>query len=516
MRTIAAVLLSAAAFAAEPLITDAELASALTADGRAELAKVRPAASWRIAATVDEDAGTIAGTATLAWRNDEAAAVPDVVLQLLANGEPFTGASMKIEDVRVAGAPVTPVPEADGCALRIALPAKLAPGATVRVSCRFTTTPSTSGGLYGLLSRSDAGWALYAWHPELAPRRNGSWRAEKTQASTDPTRTAIAHVLLDLTAPADLQVLSGGTDAVRVDGAVAHHRIAAPFTRNLAVVLGRGFTAQERTVGGTTVRSWHLAEHAHGGKRVLAASAGALSLFSERFGAYPFTELDAVEAPLGESVGGMESSGLVLMETGPYEAVRWLDEKADASVLPVFMLMVCAAHETGHQWWYGMVGSDPYASPWLDESLTNWAGNYWMEREGGPGAGNLAFGLCLSGCAAVKQTGVAMTGRVADYGSFNTYGGIVYARGALFYQWLRRRMGEEGFFAFLRAWSTERRWTTATAADWRATLGRFAEPALITEAEEHWLTGAKLTTADLHAGAQPVAATPGPAPATRP
>lgn len=514
MRTIMVALVSVAALAAEPLITDAELAPALTADGRTELAKVRPAASWRIAATVDEDAGTISGTATLAWRNDEAAAVPDVVLQLLANGEPFTGAAMAVEDVRVAGAPATAVPEADGCALRIALPTKLAPGATVRVSCRFTTTPSTDGGLYGLLSRSQAGWALYAWHPELALRRNGSWRAEKTQASTDPTRTAIAHVLLDLTAPADLQVLTGGTAAVRVDGAVARHRIAAPFTRNLAMVLGRGFTAQERTVGGTTVRSWHRVEHGHGGKRVLAACAGSLALFSERFGTYPFNELDAVEAPLGESIGGMESSGLVLMETGPYEAVRWLDEKADASVLPVFLLMVCAAHETGHQWWYGMVGSDPYGFPWLDESLTNWAGNFWMEREGGPGAGSFAFGMCLSGCLGHRQQ--AMTRRIADFGSFDEYGAVVYARGALFYQWLRHRMGEERFFAFLRAWSVERRWTQATPLEWRETLERFAEPALIAEAEARWLGGRGLTAADLHAGAQAGPAIPGPAPATRP
>lgn len=514
MRSFIAVLLALPVWAAEPLIADAELAPALTAEGRAELARVRPAVSWRIAATVDEDAGTISGTATLAWRNEEGAAVPDVVLQLLANGEPFAGAAMEIGDVRVAGSPVTPAPEADGCALRIVLPQKLAPGATVRITCAFTTTPSTRGGLYGLLSRGEAGWALYAWHPELALRRNGSWRAEKTQASTDPTRTAIAHVLLDLTAPADLQVLAGGTAAVRVDGALARHRIAAPFTRNLALVLGRGFAAQERTVGGTTVRSWHRAEHAHGGKRVLTACAGSLALFSERFGTYPFNELDAVEAPLGESIGGMESSGLVLMETGPYEAVRWLDEKSDASVLPVFMLLLCAAHETGHQWWYGMVGSDPYGFPWLDESLTNWAGNFWMEREGGRGAGNLAFGLCLTGCTGHRQA--AMTRRITDFGSFEEYGAVVYARGALFYQWLRHRMGEERFFAFLRAWSVERRWAQATPLEWRETLERFAEPALITEAEERWLQGRGLTAADLHAGAQPVAATPGPAPATRP
>jgi hypothetical protein len=30
-------------------------------------------------------------------------------------------------------------------------------------------------------------------------------------------------------------------------------------------------------------------------------------------------------------------------------------------------------HELAHQWWFGIVGNDEYAEPWLDESLATWS-----------------------------------------------------------------------------------------------------------------------------------------------
>ena len=31
------------------------------------------------------------------------------------------------------------------------------------------------------------------------------------------------------------------------------------------------------------------------------------------------------------------------------------------------------AHELAHQWWWGIVGNDEFAEPWLDESLATWS-----------------------------------------------------------------------------------------------------------------------------------------------
>ncbi len=489
--------------AAESLaVADAALLPALSPAGRADLAQFRPTTTWQITARLDESAGTIGGTAVLSWRNDEATAIPDLCLQLLANGAPFHGAALTLSDLRVADQVVTGEPLADGAYLRVPLSAPLVPGASVRLSCAFTTTPSTSGGLYGLLSRTPEAWCLYAWHPEVALRRAGAWAVDAVQEHTDPTRTATAHELLTIDVPADLPVVAGGviTHQQTTDGRTTL-TIAAPFSRNQVLVLGRGLTAQTTVIDGITVRSWHRAGLELAGRRTLEACASSVALYSARFGAYPFTELDAVAAPLGKDVGGMESTGLVIMDEKAYEAARWLDDSAGPSALPIFMLMVSAAHETAHQWWYSVVGNDPYLDPWLDESLTNWTCNFWMEQRGGPGAGNLAFGMCLTEAGMGKRE-APLTGAIPDYPSFEAYGAVVYGRGALFYQWLRRRLGDERFFAFLHAWYAEHRWQMVTPADWHATLMRFATPEILADAEP-WLTGNGLTPAMLVDGAKP-------------
>lgn len=501
---LVSLLLAGAVFAAEPppAIDEAALLPALTEAGRADLRQIHPTTTWRITAKLDEAAGTIGGTALLTWRNDEATAVPDLCLQLLANGTAFHGAALTVDDLSVSGLRAVGEAQAEGAYLRVPLAKPLAPGATVSLSCSFVTKPSKAGGLYGLLSRTPEAWCLYAWHPEVALRRSGAWAVDKVQEHTDPTRTATAHELLTIDVPADLPVVAGGVIThEQTAGGRTTLTIAAPFSRNQVLVLGRGLTAQTRTVDGITVRSWHRAGLELGGRRVLEACAGSVALYSTRFGAYPFTELDAVAAPLGPDIGGMESTGLVIMDEKAYEGARYLDDSSGPAVLPIFMLMVCAAHETAHQWWYSAVGSDPYHDPWLDESLTNWSGNFWMEQEGGPGAGNLAFGMCLTEVGMGKRD-APLTNAVPDYASFEAYGAVIYARGALFYQWLRRRMGDERFFAFLHAWYAEQRWRVATPADWHATLARFATPEILTDVQP-WLTGSGLTPAMLVDGAKP-------------
>lgn len=510
---LATLLLTGLIFSAEPTpavdatpliaaISAEALLPALSPSGRGDFATVHPTTTWQITASVEEATGTIGGTATVTWRNDEAVAVPDLCLQLLANSAAFHGAYLLVSDIRINNDMVAGVPLAGGAYVRVPFAAPLAQGKSVTLSCAFITKPSTTGGLYGLLSRTPSAWCLYAWHPEVALRSGGEWAVDDVQDHTDPTRTATAHELFTLDVPEDLQVVAGGLiTAEKTTAGRTTMTIAAPFARNEVLVLGRGLVSSSRTTNGVTVRSWHRAGLELGGQRVLDACVSSITLFSERFGPYPFTELDAVAAPLGDEIGGMESTGLIIMDEKAYEAARYLDDKSGPEVLPIFMLMVCAAHETAHQWWYSAVGSDPYHHPWLDESLTNWTGNFWMEQRGGAGAGGLAFGMCLTEAGLGKRD-APLTKKIPDYPNFETYGAIIYARGALFYQWLRRRMGDERFFAFLRAWYSEQRWHVATPADWHATLTRFATPEIIADTD-HWLSGNGLTSTMLVDGSKP-------------
>lgn len=83
---------------------------------------------------------------------------------------------------------------------------------------------------------------------------------------------------------------------------------------------------------------------------VLSWAVDAMNTFSSSFGAYPYPEVDVVVSEFA-TFGGMEYPTLVF---------------ANAN-------RVTVTHELSHQWWYGIVGNDEFAEPWLDESFATWS-----------------------------------------------------------------------------------------------------------------------------------------------
>jgi aminopeptidase N len=67
---------------------------------------------------------------------------------------------------------------------------------------------------------------------------------------------------------------------------------------------------------------------------------------------------------------------------------------------------------------------------------------------------------------------------VADPGVDRMFDPLVYKRGALTVHALRKRVGEESFFALLRAWVAEHRHATVTTAQFRAHAQRFTREPL--------------------------------------
>jgi aminopeptidase N len=123
-------------------------------------------------------------------------------------------------------------------------------------------------------------------------------------------------------------------------------------------VIAGPFQAVSENAAGTTVTSYFLPQHEAAGQVVLAHTAASLRLYSDIYGLYPYTELDVVEAPLG--FRGMEYTGLILIGSDLYDDQREY-------------LTFLVAHETAHQWWYSVVGNDPYLHPWLDEGLAEYS-----------------------------------------------------------------------------------------------------------------------------------------------
>jgi len=203
-------------------------------------------------------------------------------------------------------------------------------------------------------------------------------------------------------------------------------------------------------VDGTTINSYYRAEHAQGGKLALQAAVEALRIFNTRYGRYPLAELDVIEVAAGNFLG-VEYPGLVMIEQQLYRNGGGL--------------AITVAHEVAHQWWYSQVGNNVITEAWLDEALASYSQIVYQESVNGPGAAEdeldgfrQRYRQALAGGrdAPVEQPTTAFRGN---------YVALVYGKAVLFFQAMRKQIGEEAFDRFLHAHYSQHRYGYIAGAD---------------------------------------------------
>jgi aminopeptidase N len=190
---------------------------------------------------------------------------------------------------------------------------------------------------------------------------------------------------------------------------------------------------------------------------VLKYAADALRDFG-RFGAYPYREFDIVETPT--TARGIEYPGVIVINQGLYK---------DPGNRGPFE--VTAVHEVAHQWWYGVVGNDQVNYPWVDESLTQYAAVIYEEDLHGSAVSQAIlreYMEALYGMAKKAGHDAAVNQPVSAFNEAD-YTAIVYGKGPLFFDAIRKKMGDAGFFRFLSAYYAKYRYKVAFPEDILAT-----------------------------------------------
>lgn len=120
------------------------------------------------------------------------------------------------------------------------------------------------------------------------------------------------------------------------------------------------------------------------------------------------------------------------------------------------------AHELAHQWFGNSVTVRRWRDIWLHEGFACYGEWLWSEHSGGPSAEELAV-LHHGELAALPQDLL-----LGDPGPADMFDDRVYKRGALTLHQLRGRLGDDGFFALLRDWTTRYRHANASTDDFTA------------------------------------------------
>lgn len=166
-----------------------------------------------------------------------------------------------------------------------------------------------------------------------------------------------------------------------------------------------------RRVGGTVVRVY--AKPGYPVSTVLGYATDALPRMGALIGPYPYADFTVAQSAGGD---GMESPQLIWIPGGlGGRQLQWL-----------------VYHETAHQWFYGMVGSDQAYQPFADESagdhLARTVSRLWRPSNCATGRLDLSIYQYTAGC----------------------YFETIYVQGSAFLDSVRLRMGNAAYWRAMR------------------------------------------------------------------
>jgi aminopeptidase N len=186
-----------------------------------------------------------------------------------------------------------------------------------------------------------------------------------------------------------------------------------------------------------------------------------VELFSRLLAPYPHTTLSVVEA---DFLDGMEYDGLYFLSRGFYNLY-------DGT--PQGYLTFIAAHETAHQWWYGLVGNDQALEPWLDEAMCTYMEHIFYEQaytDYQTSSGESLLDWWWYYRVNYYDPSGWVDGSLYDFALFRPYRDAIYLNGAKFLNDLRSTIGDQAFFEFLKDYASTEKYKIASADDFFSIL----------------------------------------------
>ncbi|MCK4337329.1 MAG: M1 family metallopeptidase [Candidatus Aminicenantes bacterium] len=174
-------------------------------------------------------------------------------------------------------------------------------------------------------------------------------------------------------------------------------------------------------------------------KRYLDSLKNGIEFYSQNYGAYPYPTITLVDPPLkAAGAGGMEYPTLFTT------LGAWFFPKG--LLIPEMVTI----HEFGHGYWYGMVASNEFEEPWLDEGINSYSEIKAMAKYYGEDRSMLNLGPLKISDFTSQRARVIGSGRLDpilkkswEFYSGGSYGLNSYSKAALSLLMLERYLGED-------------------------------------------------------------------------
>jgi hypothetical protein len=447
-----------------PIVTnlwnDRELfRSGLIEAAKGALAQLPGASEYHLDIQIADNITSLQGQEQVLYTNQEDAPLNELYFQLFPN---MMGGGSSVSAIKIDGQEAQPVYQIGNSAVRIPLTTPLQPGKSILVQMDFKVDiPTEAAGNYGLFGYIDNILVLDGFYPAIPVYDAKGWHEGLVPPNSDSTFQDASFYVVRVTAPAALTLVTSGVEIERSkNGQQQVVTFAAGPARDFYIAASDHFTVHSETSGETRVNSYAFKNQAKGAQAALDTAVKALSSYSARFGAYPYTEFDVVSTPM-QGAYGIEYPGITGINKGLYD----LDATISGTPSSVY-LESTVAHEVGHQWFYNMVGNDQANEPWLDEAVTQYVtGLYYLDEYGKQAMDGFQSSWSTR-WGRVNRELLPIGLPAGDY-SGREYGAIVYGRGPMFVAALAQEIGQTTFDQFLRDYTQTTQWGIGTTASFK-------------------------------------------------
>lgn len=358
-------------------------------------------ANYRIEAVLDFEHKTLEGRATISWRNTGSAPTQELPLHLYLNAfkgpeslfakesgghlrrdhlaqaaDASTWGYCRLLSARMEGRELTGHDGEDETVRWLALPRPVAPGETIQVEAtwenRYPKAFARSGWSEDFLMSGQ-------WFPKVGVYQGDRWNCHAYHANTEffadfgvydvalslPNALGLAHTGTQTNFVTEIE-----QDPKRKLNVI--WRLHAEDVHDFAwAVMPRESWRRPAMFEYRGVQVfYYINDRTRGNfQRQRRAVENALRWSEEWYFKYPYPTLTVIDTPKHASgANGMEYPTLITASSVVFDPLGIREPE------------VVAIHEFGHQFFYGMLASNEFEEPWLDEGLTSWFTQKAMER----------------------------------------------------------------------------------------------------------------------------------------
>jgi hypothetical protein len=357
-------------------------------------------ANYDIDVRLDHAARTLTGRETIRWRNLTSNPATELQFHLYWNawrdlestfmrerrlGRGFTPpredawGSIEVKQIAIGRADLTGqqrflAPDdgnaADRTVMAVPLPYEVQPNEAIEMVVEWTAKVPRTFARTGYVGNF---YFIAQWFPKIGVLENNGWNTHQFHAATE-FYSDYGVYDVRITVPAGFVVGASGREMERTlnrDGTETHRYVGQDI-HDFAWTTSPDYLDSDRmfehpSLPRVRMRLLLQPEHAGQESRHFDATAAALRYYGEFFGPYPYDYITIVDPAYQSGAGGMEYPTLFTA------GARWLAPRQVAVPERVTI------HEAGHQWWYGIVGSNEFEHAWMDEGLNTFSEARTME-----------------------------------------------------------------------------------------------------------------------------------------